>query len=320
MKKNLIVAFFVALLLPALANAQVSLIPTTLSAAVTSGSNQISVAAATGLNSNSYAITSNINQQTNLYIDGELLTVTAVSGTYLTVTRGAGGSRAMAHASGALVFAGPNTFFSNSRPGLSVGGACTRANLPAAPRPDVATQAIFDCIGGVWVNGINNPLAQYEVLAPNSGGTAYTSLNSTGTTLSATTQYCIEADLPANKLLTGIAVLNGTTAGGTDKHLVALYDSAGNLLANSALAGAATSGTSAYQKFAFTSKYYAVGPAQYFACMQSNGTTDTVRMVVTGTQDTYLTKGVTGQTFGTLSSFTAPTTFTTAVGPYSLLY
>src|SRR5207244_4421622 len=125
---------------------------------------------------------------------------------------------------------------------------------------------------------------------------------------------------PYNKQLTGIALLNGTTAAGTDKHYVVLYDQGGTALANSAVAGASTSGASTYQTFAFTTKFYAVGPAQYFACFQTNGTTDTVRMVVTGTQDTLLTKGQTGATFGTVPALTVPTTFTTAVGPYVYLY
>jgi hypothetical protein len=189
------------------------------------------------------------------------------------------------------------------------------------PFVNAQTGNISDCLGGKWVKGPLAPLTQFRVFNPNTGGTAYTSINTSGTTLAATTMYCTELDLPTNKLLTGLAVLNGTSADGTDKHLVALYDAGGNLLANSALAGAATSGASVFQQFAFTSPFFAVGPASYFACMQTNGTTNTVRMAVTGgSADNILTKGVTGQTFGTLAAFTAPTTFTTAVGPYVYAY
>jgi hypothetical protein len=128
--------------------------------------------------------------------------------------------------------------------------------------------------------------------------------------------YCSEIDLPANKLVTGLGVLNGTTVG-TDNHLVALYDATGNLIANSAVAGVVAASASTYQTIAFTTSYYLVGPAQYFGCLQTNGTTATVRMIVTGTQDTFLTKGVTSITFGTIpATITVPTTFTTAVGPY----
>jgi len=115
-------------------------------------------------------------------------------------------------------------------------------------------------------------------------------------------------------------VLNGTTVG-TDKHLLILYDGTGNLIANSATAGATTSGASTYQTYAFTTPYYVVGPAKYYACLQSNGTTDSLRMLTAGTQDNITTKAVTGQTFGTIAAtFTVPTTFTTVVGPYWELF
>lgn len=319
-------------LLCASAFGQTLLNTTTLSAAIykSNRSTQFAVASV-----------SNIKTGDDLFVDSELMSVVNVpaTGTTIQVIRGYGGTAVQYHNSGALVFdipaaAIPYALVSSDLNG-DPSGACTRGGtaltggLPTnqstlyLPIIDTRTATVFDCLGGVFIgspigNGVTTS-PQFEIQTPPTGGTAYTSLNSTGTTLAATTMYCIEADLLTPKLLTGIAVLNGTTAGGTDKHLVALYDSAGNLLANSAVAGAATSGTSAYQKFAFTSTYFAI-PAQYFACMQTNGTTDTVRMVVTGTQDTYLTKGVTGQTFGTLASFTVPTTFTTAVGPYSFLY
>ena len=40
-----------------------------------------------------------------------------------------------------------------------------------------------------------------------------------------------------------------------------------------------------------------MGPAQYFACFQTNGTTDTARMLVTSVTDFTLTKGQTSGTF-----------------------
>lgn len=319
------------LFLAASAFAQTLLPMTTLSAAVPSRTATfIQVASTTGITVNSY-----------LYVDQEAMSVTSVptSGTLLGVVRGAqpglitaGGGRP--HANGALVFIISPTASQFALPSTDPEGACARGNAtlsggvqqnqgtPYLPIIDTLNGAFYDCLGGVFVQGDYGlpPNTNFRILAPNSGGTAYTSLNSTGTTLVATTQYCTELDLPYNKYLTGLGVLNGTTVG-TDKHLVALYDSSGNLLANSAVAGATSSGASTYQTFAFTTPYYAIGPAQYFACAQTNGTTDTIRMIVTGTQDTYLTKGITGQTFGTLVNIaTVPTTFTTAVGPYFEAY
>jgi len=116
-----------------------------------------------------------------------------------------------------------------------------------------------------------------------------------------------------------LAVLNGTSAA-TDLHLVALYDATGNLIANSALAGAVASGASTYQTYAFTTPYYVVGPAKYYACVQSNGTSATIRMLLTSVQDGVTTYSHTG-TFGTLiNPITVPTTFSSAVGPYFQLY
>lgn len=293
--------------LPA-AYAQVALPQTTLAAAITSEVSQtVVVTSASGMTAGT----------TLLVVDRESMLVNAINGTILTVQRGAAQSKTSKHLNSAVVFNGPAKYFKTGP--IDLTGACTRSEIPALPRINTQTGTVSDCLAGFWVNGIFSQGTWFGLPIPNTGGTAYTSINTNGTTLSATTQYCTEAFLPLNKNLTGIAVLNGTTVG-TDKHLVALYDANGVLLANSATAGVTSATASGYQKIPFTALYQAVGPARYFACVQTNGTTDTVRMIVTGAQDTFLTKGVTGQTFGTLAAFTAPTTFTTAVGPYVQLY
>lgn len=295
--------------------AQTFMSTTTLSSAITtptasvSPSDLVYVASATNM----------VAGQTLIYVDNEAMTVTAISGTTLTVFRGYQ-SQAHIHASGALVWYGPaNNFFSQSALNTP-SGQCTRSAERVIPYINLSSGIIADCLGGTWVYGTMSPLPPFRVLSPEPGGTAYSTLNTAGTTLAATTMYCTELNLHENKLLTGLAVLNGTTVG-TDNHLVALYDASGNLLANSAVAGVLSATASVYQQIAFTSKFYAIGPAQYFACMQTNGTTATVRMAVTGTDDNVLTKGVTAQTFGTIPlTITVPTTFTTAVGPYWYAY
>ena len=303
---------------------QTILINTTLSAAVsTSNATTISLTSVTGVTATS----------TVLFVAdgaGEGMFVNSVnsSAKTVTVTRGYQSlGKARPHLTSALVFVVPmSSGYPSAMNTVIPTGSCTRSSIPYLPVISAgvsgAAAVISDCVGGVWVNGItvsqNNSYFRYP--SPNTGGTAYTSINTNGTTLAATTMYCSEIDLPANKLITGLQPLNGSTAT-TDNHLVALYDATGNLLANSAVAGVVASGASTYQSIAFTTSYYAVGPAQYFGCLQTNGTTATVRMIVTGTQDTYLTKGVTAQTFGTIpATFTVPTTFTTAVGPYWLVY
>ena len=284
---------------------------TTLSTAVTSTNSQNNVyklASTTGIVANS----------TMLFIEGEADSVEAVSGNFVTVVRGVPTSRVSTHPSGAVVWYGPPSYFQFQVPVGYPAGSCTRSAALVVPYIDTANNVYSDCIGGVWVRGISGQ-TPYEVLSASSGGTAYTSLDSAGTTVVAGTLYCAELDVPANKLATGLAVMFGTTAGGSDKHLVALLDNQGNVLATSALAGATNSTASTYVKFAFTSQYLVIGAGQYFACTQSNGTSDTIRMLVTGTQDTYLTTSKTG-TFGTIPTITVPTGFTSVVGPYALLY
>ncbi len=287
---------------------------TTLSSAVSNTSSQnntFKLASTTGI----------VAGVTMLYVEGEMDSVEAVTTTPATVTvvRGVPTSRVSSHPSGAVVWYGPPSYFQFQVPVGYPAGSCTRNASLIVPYIDTGNNIFSDCVGGVWVRGVSGQ-ATFRVLAPNTGAVAYSTPVGTNTTLAATTMYCTEIDLPYNKLLTGIGVMNGATAS-TDKHLVAFYDASGNLVVNSATAGATAAGANTYQNFAFTSQYLAVGPAQYFGCVQTNGTTATLNLLTTGTQDTYLTKGVTGQTFGTIpSTITVPTTFTTVVGPYLYLY
>jgi hypothetical protein len=311
-----------------LASAQTLLVNTTITSTVTQAQTNVTLGAITGLTAqNSYVI-----------IDAELLQVTSIpsSGLTIGVQRGAEGTNARPHKSGAIAFLVPAAAAAYAVVDNDPYGACARGSatlvngVPQSistvylPIFDTRDAVWSDCVGGVFQQGDSWPLQvtqfQYQNVA--TGGTIYTSLGASGsgTTLSASTMYCSEIDLPYNKLITGLGVLNGATVG-TDNHLVALYDASGNLLANSAVAGVLAATASEYQKIAFTSPYFAVGPAQYFGCMQTNGTTANVRMLSTQVNDNYLTKGVTGQTFGTIpATITAPTTFTTAVGPYYIVY
>lgn len=319
---NLILMFLIVLL-AAVCGAQTILPMTTLSAAVANQSvTTISLTSVTGV----------VATSTVLFVadgNGEAMFVNSVNTTAKTVgvTRGYQtlGS-AHPHLSGALVFIAQGNNMPYAIKAIPPSGQCTRTQQVVLPvisvgAPGVYQSQISDCVGGVWVNGI--PISQngtqFRLLAPNSGGTAYTSLGGTGTAPVSGTLFCDEIDVPYSKLVTGIGVMNGTVVG-TDNHLVVLYDATGNRLANSATAGVLAANASTYQNISFTSQYYLVGPAQYFGCVQSNGTTATIRMLATGTQDTYLTTSVAG-TFGTIpATITAPTTFTTAVGPYLLLF
>jgi hypothetical protein len=298
-----------------LAAAQTYLSNTTLSSAVsTTATTTVKVASATGITATN----------TMLFVDNEGMFVNSVSGTTLSVTRGYYGGRSTTHVSGALVWFGPPPAFGWAEPAGFPSGSCTRSNQLYLPYINTDSGAISDCVGGVWVTGGNatgNYGSFFRVPLPNTGGIAYASVTTDTVVAAATSMYCTELDMQASKYTTGLGILNGATVG-TDKHIVILYDGTGNLLANSAVAGATTSGANTYQTYAFTTPYFVVGPAKYYACVQSNGTpTDSLRMIPTGNQDTYTTKAVTGQTFGTIAAtFTVPTTFTTVVGPRWELY
>ena len=167
--------------------------------------------------------------------------------------------------------------------------------------------------------GQANPTApQGPRILPNGTILAFAALG-TNTTVVAGTLYRCEIFVPYWATWTGIGVLNGVTVG-TDNHLVALYDSNGVLIANSALAGALSAGANAFQQRAFTSATPPLAPGRYFLAVQSNGTTATLRTWAAANGGNQMTASSTG-TFGTVpASFTPPTTFTADVGPIAYLY
>lgn len=150
------------------------------------------------------------------------------------------------------------------------------------------------------------------------GAVARASIGTDGASVAGTVYYS-ELWLPANKTITGIAPLNGTTGVGTDKVIVALYSSTGALLAHSDLDGVLASGADAFQEIPLTAPYAAVGPARYFVAMQVNGTTTPHQRIPTAT---YLNAtGSVAGSFGTLpASITPPTTTTADVGPIAYVY
>ena len=351
--KKLVLTIAVFLGLAPFAGAQTILTTTTLSAALqgmgsvngatpTGNMSILSITSATGISapapntSFTSGLVSTSDAQTYLYVDRELMQVKAVSGTTITVIRGIGSTATAAHASGALVFVVPvsaQIVWSGSTYGQAPAvpeGSCTRASELYLPRIQFESGIISDCNNGQWVNGDSLQTTRQWVHGtttgangyryPDPGGTALTALQTSGTAIAANTQIeCTELDLPFSMLITGLAPLNGTTVG-TDKHWVILYDAAGAVLGTSAVAGATTSGASTYQKYPLLAPYFAVGPARYFACYGSNGTTDTVRHSQTATNDNILGGAVTGQVFGTAAAVTLPSTYTTAKAPYFMAY
>ena len=105
---------------------------TPLSAAVTAASaTTIRVTSATGFTVG-YVV----------YIDGEALTINAVSGTTITVFRGAVGTMAGTHANGATVIVGPPNMYSTMDPPM---GSCTPGNYTNLPLVNVITGDVWIC-------------------------------------------------------------------------------------------------------------------------------------------------------------------------------
>lgn len=140
-----------------------------------------------------------------------------------------------------------------------------------------------------------------------------TTTTGTDTTPSVTETYVARIFVPANALLTGAALLNGTAVAGNVTAI--LYDWNGKPIVQSA--STAQSGTAAYQDFAFASTYQARGPGLYFLGFQFDSTSARFRTHILG-RFTAFKK--TGETYGTATALTNPNSFTTGVGPIASSY
>ena len=167
--------------------------------------------------------------------------------------------------------------------------------------------------GGVLPYGSSFPWMWALDYVPN---TTTTGTSTNGVTAQ---QFVDAIRVPYTVTLTGISYLIGTV-GGTDKAIVALYDSSGNLLANSTTTGSGTTvGTAAtMQALAFTSQYVAKGPALYYASVQLSGATACVRTIPIGVGFTSATN--TATTNAPMAAITVPTSFTANAGVICSLY
>lgn len=135
------------------ASAQVySLTQTSLSSAITAGSQAVVVASST-----------NITPGTMLFVDSEAMLVLSQSGTALTVARGLDTTKAVGHASAAMVLAGSPDWFSDNDPT----GGCTASMTKTAPHVNVITGREWLCstVTGTWVPGFGNRSAFARVTA-----------------------------------------------------------------------------------------------------------------------------------------------------------
>lgn len=129
--------------------------------------------------------------------------------------------------------------------------------------------------------------------------------------------------LPCNMTVTGVKYLMGA-GGGTNKVIAALFNSAGQKVANSS---EATEGTTAgtektVQTLPFTSTYQAKGPALYYVGITANGATAKLRTIPANTAlNGTLTAEITLSTKNVVpASITVPTEWIAAKGPVAGLY
>jgi hypothetical protein len=225
----------------------------------------------------------------------------------------------MGYATGAVV-----TLANDTEAALIAQGLATAKDTDSMSSYPPGTPQVLTLGGNSYmVNGqglgVPSPVQSASKL-PNTplGAIALTSYNTNGTVHVAGTMNLAEIQVPDVMQVTGVGVLNGTTVG-TNNMLVALYDTNGALLRNSAVAGVVTAGASAFQEISFTTPITLI-PGRYFIGVQMNGTTDTTRRLVSTFQPNTLTTSVAG-TFGTIpATITVPTTHTTLLGVIAWLF
>jgi len=130
-----------------------------------------------------------------------------------------------------------------------------------------------------------------------------------------TETYVSEIFVPCNMTITGVALFNGSDV--TGNVTVGLADSTGAPIAAAKSASTAGLGTDAYQRVPFAAPYAAVGPATYFLQVQYDSGTARYNTHTVGNFGVLVQ---TTQVYGTLTSFTPPTTFVTNVANIASLY
>lgn len=154
--KRFLLMLTVILGMPASLHAQTRATTTTLTAAVDSTQRTIAVTSNTGFTVGNL-----------VFVDTEAMEITAISGTTISVTRGAEGTAARNHANAEDVLTGSDVYFRTSDP-LTRDGACTPGTGEAANAPwvNLLTGTIWKCLGptgtaATW-NGTNEAPLTYN--------------------------------------------------------------------------------------------------------------------------------------------------------------
>lgn len=157
------------------------------------------------------------------------------------------------------------------------------------------------------------------------GAAALTTYETNGVAQTAFAINLTEIFVPHWNTWTGAGVLNGTVVG-TDNLVLWLFNSEGELLANTAIAGTLSAGASVFQKIAWANPV-TLAPGRYFLGAQANGTTATIRHVLAanGAEPrcgiiSASASFAASLTAHSATAITVPTSFTTAQAPIMQLY
>lgn len=262
-----------------------------------------------------------------IMVDEELMEVQSTSGsTFVTVTRGFGGTLAVAHKSGANTYAGqPAWFIFGDKL-----GSCTAANEPILPVFSINRNSkqvrMYNCMSGVWVPQTVPATVTVSgaYTACNFGaGTILTSVGVSSSVAANTTEGLAEVFVPQTFYATGASVILGTTPDTATTRIYTLRTLDGKLLANTDTAGTAAGGTgSVLQQIAFTARKLISGPAYYLIGYSASGSdANGINLLTTAAPGQGVAGEITGLTYGTVpASVTGPTTFTSAKGPAGCVY
>lgn len=300
---------------------------TTLSAAMAGGSanNTMRVASATGIvaSGTSVASASMTGGQSYCLVDRELVQVRSINGTALTVARASKGVAA-GHISGAQVICGGTASWNPSTgnaTGVFLGtgtfqpsGSCTRSNQQFLPLFAVDSTYgngfTYDCLGGKWVQGTLPDLPDATPLVaacniPISAGSTTLGYTWLGVGSSGVNGQEWETSIMLQKtaFLRGVNFLSGASSG-VDKYYAIVRDSAGNVVANSALAGVTLGTASAFQPAPFTASQFLVGTpggVRYIVSVQGNTTSSNQIAVVAPSTAVDILGAIQSGTFGTIT-------------------
>jgi len=181
----------------------------------------------------------------------------------------------------------------------------------------VQSTAIFD---SVILDGSVSTTKQIDIRTKNTGtafctGGMVPSSATVGTdvTASTTATYVCELNLSCSMLLTGAAILQGSTGAGNCT--LYLLDYNGTQLAKTASFSVSGS-TAQYVGNNFTTSYFAAGPGRYYIAAQFDSASNKFRAHALG----FFGASSVASTYGVLPTLTPPTGFTANVGPIVSTY